>query len=365
RGAGAFDGVHFFLGSVGGGLVPGDGLAERPGVGPRVDAGKHHPVPASVEQGKGVRQVGSCVVQRVVSNETNLRDVPGRQRFQLAQAAFQASDRRAILVASGSQFGEPVGRASVSARNKLVVGAHEPLQRRQGRPHHGKMVEDQRDERTGKCTRGCINRSIRHRVASGKVDTTTRVRWITAPVRARLPLLSSEPGGVHEVTPREAQPPSWPCHDSTGLRRLSPGKSQPPKPRSYDGKVGGESMIAAVVAAAALVLTSDDLRPGATMPRVLMATQCGGSNRKPALHWANVPAGVRSFALVERDPDAPVPGGFYHWVVYNIPATARSLDGSPAAKTGTSTTGHAAYYGPCPPPGQRHHYVFTLYALDV
>ena len=124
-------------------------------------------------------------------------------------------------------------------------------------------------------------------------------------------------------------------------------------------------MIAAVVAAAALVLTSDDLRPGATMPRVLMATQCGGSNRKPALHWANVPAGVRSFALVERDPDAPVPGGFYHWVVYDVPATARSLDGSPAAKTGTSTTGHAAYYGPCPPPGQRHHYVFTLYALDV
>ncbi len=124
-------------------------------------------------------------------------------------------------------------------------------------------------------------------------------------------------------------------------------------------------MIAAVVAAAALVLTSDDFRPGGTIPAPLMAAQCGGANRRPALYWANVPAGVRSFALVERDPDAPLPGGFYHWVVYDVPAAARSLGGSSAGKTGVSSAGRAAYFGPCPPPGPAHHYIFTLYALDV
>ncbi len=124
-------------------------------------------------------------------------------------------------------------------------------------------------------------------------------------------------------------------------------------------------MIAAVVAATALVLTSNDFRPGGTIPRALMAAQCGGGNRTPALHWANVPAGVRSFALIERDPDAPIAGGFYHWVVYDVPAAARSLGGSPVGKTGTSSTGRTAYFGPCPPPGRPHHYIFTLYALDV
>ena len=77
------------------------------------------------------------------------------------------------------------------------------------------------------------------------------------------------------------------------------------------------------------------------------------------------PGGVRSFALIERDPDAPISGGFYHWIVYDVPASTRSLGATGAGRTGVSSTGRAAYFGPCPPPGQTHHYVFTLYALDV
>ena len=124
-------------------------------------------------------------------------------------------------------------------------------------------------------------------------------------------------------------------------------------------------MIHAVVAAAALTLVSDDFHSGGVIPIALMATQCGGRNRAPSLHWTNVPAGVRSFALIERDPDAPVAGGFYHWVVYDIPAGAHSLGIAAAGKTGAATTGTAAYFGPCPPSGPAHHYNFTLYALDV
>ncbi|MGA8533223.1 MAG: YbhB/YbcL family Raf kinase inhibitor-like protein [Candidatus Tumulicola sp.] len=124
--------------------------------------------------------------------------------------------------------------------------------------------------------------------------------------------------------------------------------------------------IATLVAAAAMLLQSPDFPAGGAIPSALMAADCGGRNRTPALAWSNVPPSVKSFALVERDPDAPVTGGFYHWVVYDIPASTRSLGGgSPAhGRTGLASTGKAAYYGPCPPPGPAHHYVFTLYALD-
>ena len=62
-----------------------------------------------------------------------------------------------------------------------------------------------------------------------------------------------------------------------------------------------------------------------SIPLPLMATDCGGQNRSPALAWSAYPTGTKSFALVMHDPDAPMPGGFYHWVVYNIPAGARAL----------------------------------------
>lgn len=62
------------------------------------------------------------------------------------------------------------------------------------------------------------------------------------------------------------------------------------------------------------------------------------------------------FALIVHDPDAPRPGGFYHWVVPNIPPDVSSIR--------AGTTKFPGYYGPCPPPGKVHHYHFALYALD-
>jgi Raf kinase inhibitor-like YbhB/YbcL family protein len=123
-----------------------------------------------------------------------------------------------------------------------------------------------------------------------------------------------------------------------------------------------------VVLAAAMVLTSADFAPHSVLPSALMALDCGGKNRTPALRWSDVPNGTKSFALIVHDPDAPLAGGFYHWVVYDIPGSMRGLESNavPAgARTGTGSIGQAAYYGPCPPPGPAHHYVFTLYALDV
>ncbi len=93
---------------------------------------------------------------------------------------------------------------------------------------------------------------------------------------------------------------------------------------------------------------------------------CTGQNIAPRLFWFNVPAGTQGFAFTINDVDAPVAGGFHHWVVYNIPANVRTLNGKSPFSQGTNSFGLIGYDGPCPPAdGQPHHYVFTLYALSV
>jgi hypothetical protein len=99
---------------------------------------------------------------------------------------------------------------------------------------------------------------------------------------------------------------------------------------------------------------------------------CDAENISPALQWSDAPIGRQSFALLADDPDAPG-GVFSHWVVYNIPPTARSLpEGVEAAEElddgtnqGTNDGGAIGYMGPCPPAGAPHHYGFTVYALDI
>ena len=136
-------------------------------------------------------------------------------------------------------------------------------------------------------------------------------------------------------------------------------------------------------------------------------------NLNPHFAWSEVPAGTRSFALICHDFDVPSRGDdvnrtdrevpedlprvdFFHWVMVDLPArvatiaegefsrgfTARGKPG-PAAPGGArhglnDYTGWFAgdaerggdyfgYDGPFPPFNDSlvHHYVFTLYALDV
>jgi Raf kinase inhibitor-like YbhB/YbcL family protein len=126
--------------------------------------------------------------------------------------------------------------------------------------------------------------------------------------------------------------------------------------------------IVAAVTSAPMQLRSPDFSAGGPLPRALMAGECGGENRSPALTWTNAPKGTKSFALVLHDADAPIPGGFYHWIVYNLPSGTQRLSANerPAPdQLGDTSLGKPGYYGPCPPPGPAHHYTLTLYALDV
>ena len=122
------------------------------------------------------------------------------------------------------------------------------------------------------------------------------------------------------------------------------------------------------IAAATLQIQSSDFSPGGAIPVRAMAPDCGGANRSPALSWTGAPKGTKSFALIVHDADAPIAGGFYHWVIYNLPGDSHALPAAAKLSTdqlGETSAGKTGYYGPCPPPGPVHHYTFTLYALDL
>ncbi|MEG2173117.1 MAG: YbhB/YbcL family Raf kinase inhibitor-like protein [Desulfovibrionaceae bacterium] len=103
---------------------------------------------------------------------------------------------------------------------------------------------------------------------------------------------------------------------------------------------------------------------------------CTGANVSPELNWKNAPQGTKSFAITAYDPDAPTGSGWWHWVIFNIPATVNSIpmgagtpDGAklPAGAVQSVTDfGAVGYGGACPPPGAKaHRYVFTVYALNT
>jgi Raf kinase inhibitor-like YbhB/YbcL family protein len=125
-------------------------------------------------------------------------------------------------------------------------------------------------------------------------------------------------------------------------------------------------------------VTSTDFKNGGTLPmaQVFNSFGCTGENQSPALQWSGAPAGTKSFAVTIYDPDAPTGSGWWHWTVFNIPATVTSLPANAGAVNsatlpagavqGRTDFGVSNYGGPCPPVGDKpHHYQVTVYALKL
>ncbi|MCR9252976.1 MAG: YbhB/YbcL family Raf kinase inhibitor-like protein [bacterium] len=123
-------------------------------------------------------------------------------------------------------------------------------------------------------------------------------------------------------------------------------------------------------------LSSKDLGGNSTKIEEFNGFGCTGENQSPQLSWKNAPEGTKSFAITMYDPDAPTGSGWWHWLVFDIPADVNEL------KTGAgdvslnlapqgviqSVTDYGAkgYGGPCPPEGHGwHKYEITVYALKV
>jgi Raf kinase inhibitor-like YbhB/YbcL family protein len=112
-----------------------------------------------------------------------------------------------------------------------------------------------------------------------------------------------------------------------------------------------------------LTLTSPSFTPGGL---ISAAHTCDGLNISPEIRWTAVPEEAKSFALIVDDPDAPG-GKFTHWVLFDIPGSARELpEGAAVGVPGRNDFQQIGYGGPCPPPKHgEHRYFFKLYALKT
>lgn len=93
------------------------------------------------------------------------------------------------------------------------------------------------------------------------------------------------------------------------------------------------------------------------------------ANLSPPFQWSELPAGTQALALLCTDPDAE--RLWYHWVIFNIPASWSGLPGhyprlrsTQGIAQGSNSFHCVGYDGPEPPRGEEHRYVFTLYALS-
>ena len=123
-------------------------------------------------------------------------------------------------------------------------------------------------------------------------------------------------------------------------------------------------------------LSSKDLGGETTKTQEFNGFGCSGDNQSPQLSWKNAPEGTKSFAITMYDPDAPTGSGFWHWVVFDIPANINELvtnagniklnlapKGAIQSKTDYGING---FGGPCPPVGHGfNQYIITVYALKT
>lgn len=149
-------------------------------------------------------------------------------------------------------------------------------------------------------------------------------------------------------------------------------------------KLAQSLAVAALLAGSALApahaesftLTSPDIKAGGKLADkyVFNSFGCTGQNISPALEWHHPPAAAKSFVLTVYDPDAPTGAGWWHWVMFNIPASVAALPegaGTPGkepagAVQSTTDFGQPGFGGACPPKGDKpHRYIFTIYALNT
>ncbi len=109
-----------------------------------------------------------------------------------------------------------------------------------------------------------------------------------------------------------------------------------------------------------LTVTSSAFTHNGTIPSKY---SCEGEEVSPPLTITGIPSGTMSLALIVHDPDAPMPGGFTHWVAWNLSVDGMIPENFQPSDQGLNGSKKTGYKGMCPPTGT-HHYHFKVYALD-
>ncbi|MDX1932014.1 MAG: YbhB/YbcL family Raf kinase inhibitor-like protein [Capsulimonadales bacterium] len=135
-----------------------------------------------------------------------------------------------------------------------------------------------------------------------------------------------------------------------------------PSGESASGPPTKRTALAILAPKETLTVTLPDIPPDGKIPDRFSAY---GSNETPTVRWSGRPANTQSFLLLLEDPDAPGDKPYVHYLVYNLPSTAESVDAQlpPLALIGANTNGQQAYFGPRPPSG-KHRYHFQVFALS-
>jgi Raf kinase inhibitor-like YbhB/YbcL family protein len=128
----------------------------------------------------------------------------------------------------------------------------------------------------------------------------------------------------------------------------------------------------------ALTVTSTDVHDGAMLgnDQVMNGMGLSGRSLSPQLSWSGAPEGTKAYAVTCFDPDAPTGSGFWHWVLFNVPASVTELatgagsgdqhDLPAGAVHARNDVGMAEFVGAAPPEGHGpHRYVFTVHAVDT
>jgi len=129
--------------------------------------------------------------------------------------------------------------------------------------------------------------------------------------------------------------------------------------RTIAGAVLGLGLLAGGAAhAQGFTLSSPAVTEGGTLQaeNIYNSFGCTGNDISPALNWTGAPAGTKSYAVTLYDPDAPTGSGFWHWSMFDIPATASGVvkdAGNPApisrrraASRSATTTARSATAAP-------------------
>lgn len=124
----------------------------------------------------------------------------------------------------------------------------------------------------------------------------------------------------------------------------------------------------------AFTVTSEDVTDGEQAAPRFVHDSVGGENVSPQLAWSGFPEGTQSFVVTCFDPDAPIPSGWWHWAVVDVPVSVTSLERGAGESDATLPGGFhvrtdfgSASYGGCAPPPEDHphRYFFVVHAVDV